>query len=113
MGCVLLQPKTPMTNDEQGLFFKGEIWVETFDFTIIQHQGIYVSASHSNPSLAVNNCFNFDSRRVELVQHLWLPSAILPYNDRKHGDIYFPEFKVDTTFLDYKSHWSVVLNDYR
>jgi hypothetical protein len=85
-----------------GPFFKGTIWVETKEFTIIRFKGNYVPASHMDRALVVRNFFAVDAYRTEAGQHLWLPDRINSSNTAKNGDWIFPEFEAHTTFSDYK-----------
>jgi hypothetical protein len=84
-------------------FFRGKIWVEPANSTIISFKGIYVPASHLKPTLAVENYFPFESHRAEVAPHLWLPSSVLVDNVGKDRDLSFPKFKSKTIFSNYQS----------
>lgn len=83
-------------------FFLGTIWVETSEYTIIRFEGQDVPANAVHFLLIVDHWFEFDSRRVKVAPHLWLPDRVISRNTGKNRDSLFPEFESETIFSDFK-----------
>jgi hypothetical protein len=88
-----------------GGLFKGKIWVEDQDLTIIRFNGKYQGSN------MINKYFHFDSWRVNVGPHRWVPAAIYS------GETGLPccgfwklnwtkvRFKARTTFWGYDLHF--------
>jgi hypothetical protein len=85
-----------------GPFFIGTVWVETSDYTIIRFKGHYIPESRLNFPLTVEAWFEFDSTRIKVGPHLWLPDRVTSRNAGKNEDQFFPEFEASTTFSNFK-----------
>jgi hypothetical protein len=85
-----------------GPFFLGKIWVETGEYTIIRFKGQEVPASHLHFLLTIDHWFEFDSWRVKVAPHLWIPDCVLSRNSGKNRDWFFPKFASETKFSDFK-----------
>ncbi len=78
---------TPLANSGRGRF-EGRIWAETQDYTIVRFNGAFV------PSGIINGYnMHFDSWRVNVKPHLWLPAYIFSHeSDTKNlvsGRVHF------------------------
>jgi len=98
--CCVYQvtPVHTPRNHRKGPFFLGTIWVETDDYTIIRFNGQYVPANHTHPPLIMDHWFDFQSSRIKVAPHLWLPDRVVSRNTGKNRDSFFPEFEAETIF---------------
>jgi hypothetical protein len=83
-------------------FFRGTIWVETAEYTVIRFKGQDVPANSVHFPLTVDDWFEFDSWRIKVAPHLWLPDHVTSRNTGKDRDSFFPKFESETIFSDFK-----------
>jgi hypothetical protein len=77
--------------------FKGRIWVEDRDFTIVRFSGVYV------PQRTVDSVTaHFDSWRLNVQPGLWLPAYIFS-EELKPKQTELPKFKAQTRFWAYNT----------
>lgn len=77
--------------------FKGRIWVEDRDFTIVRFSGVYV------PQRTVDSVTaHFDSWRLNVQPGLWLPAYIFS-EEVKPKQTELPKFKAQTRFWAYNT----------
>lgn len=101
--CVYqITPTQTARNHQAGPLFSGTIWVETDEYTIIHFKGQHVPASRLHFPLTINLWFEFESWRVKVAPHIWLPNRVISRNTGKDRDLFFPEFESETIFSDFK-----------
>jgi hypothetical protein len=102
--CCVYQvtPVQTARSHQAGPFFRGKIWVETEEYTILRFSGQYVPASSLHFPLTVDHWFEFESWRIKVAPHLWLPDRVVSRNTGKNRDSLFPKFESETIFSDFK-----------
>ena len=101
--CVYeVTPVQSARRHQVGPFFRGTIWVETGEYTIIRFKGQDAPANRVHFSLAVDHWFEFESTRIKVGPHLWLPDRVISRNTGKNRDSFFPKFESETIFSDFK-----------
>jgi hypothetical protein len=76
--------------------------VETAEYTIIRFKGQDVPANSVHFPLTVDDWFEFDSWRIKVAPHLWLPDRVISRNTGKNRDSFFPQFESETIYSDFK-----------
>jgi len=101
--CVYqITPTQTARGHQAGPLFSGTIWVETGEYTIIHFKGQHVPASCLHFPLTVNHWFEFESWRIKVAPHIWLPDRVISRNTGKNKDLFFPKFESETIFSDFK-----------
>jgi hypothetical protein len=87
----------------RGARFKGRIWVEDRDFTVVRINGVYAPSIHFSVKTFDNEYYlHFDSWRTNVKSGMWLPSYI--YSQEAHPLTRFgnPSYKSQTHLWAYK-----------
>lgn len=87
----------------RGPRFRGRIWVEDQDMTIVHIQGWYEPGESFSPRTLRDECYlHFDSWRVNVKSGLWLPSYV--YIQELGSPMSFggPRLKAETNLWDYQ-----------
>ncbi|HLZ52678.1 MAG TPA: hypothetical protein VKP61_18155 [Candidatus Acidoferrum sp.] len=86
----------------KGARFKGRIWVEDQDFTIVRMSGIYAPEKHFSLKQFDDEFYlHFDSWRTNVKPGLWLPSDIYSQELSQPTATGGPRFKARTHFWGY------------
>ena len=86
----------------KGPRFRGRIWVEDQDFTIVRMNGDYAPETHFSVRHFENEYYlHFDSWRTNVKAHTWLPSDIFSQEIAEHVPTGGPRFKARTHLWGY------------
>jgi len=90
------------TPNAKGPRFRGRIWVEDQDFTIVRMNGDYApEINFSLKHVEDEYYLHFDSWRTNVRSHLWLPSDIFSQEISDHVPTGGPRFKARTHLWGY------------